>query len=518
MQPQAADPPQPVPPEGAAPPLLEPSMRFPLEANPDGSVNGPELAFDPAGSVLLIRQNVGWPGLSGWFAWHAPDLAAAGILLTLIAVSLAITRVLRRRQSPGQYYCRTCNYDLTGPGGMPPEPINGQPAACPECGTSVGPRGPSLGRPTDSRLVRPLLIALTVLAIAAVVLCITLQTGTSPGWAAPWQPELTRVLGLRPLIRRETFDYEHTRVRVYALPSGNRTSQFLTDMTYGAFALSSDARHLVYAHLGRTPDGLLRVRDLITSEERGVEPVPGGFAQPMALVPSADPRRFYAAMSVSGVTATGYQAKIVGIDLRSGLSTDLGGVEVPYVPLPNGNQQALSAQVAIREVNGAPHWAVAIYEPAAPGPATTGTLHITTSEGQHLDIPWTLTFGFIFLDPASTTLRISDGRGGGADIDLRTGLPTPLTAAGAWTWSEPDAMGRIFAKDATSGDARIIDTAGATVCTLQTPTGAAPGWPAQLSPDGRWAAAFCTTIKTSITGKQTTKGEVLVWDLSHLPR
>ena len=102
--------------------------------------------FDPSANHLYVQIHVWATDVWPFIVRHWPLWGGVIVAVALFAALLALRRVLRHPQRPGERYCRCCNYHLAGLG-----PTAG-PRRCPECGSDLSRQRPIVGRRAAARL------------------------------------------------------------------------------------------------------------------------------------------------------------------------------------------------------------------------------------------------------------------------------------------------------------------------------------------------------------------------------
>lgn len=101
---------------------------------------------DHAGYINVQREVIDiWAVLT----YYWPEIA---IVAFMLAGTICLWRLLRRRRTPGEPYCRRCNYRLTG----------GDTKKCPECGTALSGRNRVIGKRIRFKLAATTLIMVGV--------------------------------------------------------------------------------------------------------------------------------------------------------------------------------------------------------------------------------------------------------------------------------------------------------------------------------------------------------------------
>jgi hypothetical protein len=502
------------------PPTLFPVVHIALQTQADGSYANPAIEFDAGHSLVYIRQNTEGTGLWSWVCWHAPTFAAATLLVVLAFLAFKGGRVFRRPQSFGHFYCRRCNYDLTAPGGMPPQ-STGQ-TRCPECGTELVSREVRLGRSRWGRVWKVLAFGAVALLGSLLVMAVTLEPFVPGTGTTPWLDSMTRYVPLARLQRHRswTFGAAPDRVTAWSLPEGRMQRQFAAAIEgCNETGLSPDGRWFV-ATLQRpgTPylAGDVLVRDLEHATERNVR-LDGPLGSQLLFAGfSEDGRRAYihSIEQPSPAFSAGFRASLREIDLETCTTRVITSVTAAY----NGNVTP-GQRFAVREVKGALVWALLMDRGAgasASGP--TVKAEVVTSNGQN--------FAFEFAGPSWFLPRLSnDGNtldisANGSPTTAHLNLATGAVVQTPGSTGDPSGGGRTlrFATPPRSirGIVNVVNAEGAIEAKLD--GGAAGGpWSVVISRDGRWAAGIVHTATTWPMASSGYRPEVVVWDLSSLP-
>jgi hypothetical protein len=494
-------------------PVIQPILRIPLRAEPNGSTWSPRLEIIPAGPTLVIEQ----PGfVHTWkevVLWHAPTAAAITLLVCLVWMWCVLLRVRGRPQTSGLLYCRRCNYELAAPGaGFGDDGRarwTGPDGRCSECGATSD---PVKGRPRLSRLVLPAL-ALGPLALAcAGVMALTLEPLSRFG-GTPWPaPFMGKVLGGLSLQHR-TWDRTMVhRLYLWDLPGREDLGVQGPFVVYGMgnAGITPDGRRFVYVTEPTPSPGWsmpVVVADLATGRQLTVlhereEGVTRG-----VIGMSADGREAYVQTYHFGA-GPNYRETLEAVDLASVRARELADVPWAYSVLPGGSRQAANQRFV---VDDAGHWAMLSWGNAAPGPSMGVQVTVPGEEGLRT---------FTVSLPASSSLEPrSSGAGASVDvaiwpgattwrIDLKSGTAQVLpSAAGVVAGRSRD--GRFELRSQTPNLAMIDTSTGAVVAQLGL-AGGTFGSGAAISTDGRWAA--CVVGLPGMSGQA-----VLVWDLGAGP-
>jgi hypothetical protein len=160
------------------------------------------LAFSPDGTEVYCEAyrntvDVGAVLLEVWREGVGAALATAGIV-----VAIFVLRAVRRPQTPGDPYCRRCNYNVSGQVNPDTRPSAGDSAApetphnnrcarppagtrCPECGLDLADRPPRAGRSLARRVVPPLGVLALATAVYALALTLEPSRRPTPGLSQP---------------------------------------------------------------------------------------------------------------------------------------------------------------------------------------------------------------------------------------------------------------------------------------------------------------------------------------------
>lgn len=160
-----------------------------------------DTAFSPDGTTLYVqgfhsRFNA-WP-LAASFWPEALGIAVAGAVFFLVR---RCARRWRAKQQVGAWYCRGCNYCLTGLSSHIDSDVESRENRCPECGWDLARRQPAPGRTTVRRLT-PGLATLTLVGVgyACVWVSAPRRFGDFSTWVALDWPWLERCLSSWPWV------------------------------------------------------------------------------------------------------------------------------------------------------------------------------------------------------------------------------------------------------------------------------------------------------------------------------
>jgi hypothetical protein len=496
---------------------LSPIARIPLHTNFDGSYAGPAIDLDSKHSLVYIRQSGSDFGAWAWVRWQAPTIAALAVPLLSLVLLVALVRVLRKRQEYGHYYCRGCNYDLTAPGGMPPDASS----RCPECGADLTRRPARLGRSAKARLWKLGVGVVVGLIACAVVLGVTLEPLRPGVGVQPWLAPLTRHLPLPPLQRSERRDsWDEHHVWAYALPRGELKSSFeLKLYGFNDAGLSPDGRWYVALRGWRAgPEGRVLIKDMERGTDREVDLQTQPGTSVLLVGFSSDSTKAYIhTIETRGVTAP-FVATLREMTIADGSMRVVGRHAASYTQGPRG-METPTQRFVIRESDGRLRWALFMHRgyggttasPTVKADVVTeaGTTYPVEFPGSSWYEPW--------LNEDASTLNVPVyGTSTVAKIKLADGTLTQ-TPGGAG----PDVVGGsltlrfVSSGSPATGTIHVLDKAGATIATLDPGPGLTAFGPA-ISRDGRLAAGITHETGRSLLGQPTLQPKVLVWDLSPL--
>jgi hypothetical protein len=496
-----------------APPVLQPVASIPLRTSVDGSVMAPRLEFGTDGRTLHIVHPVD-DGLLDFVLWHAPTIAALLLPLSVLGLLAVVVRTARRRQQFGHYYCQRCNYDVTAPGGMPPDS-----RVCPECGLDLSTRPARLGRPFTSRVWRWATVFAAMIALCVVTLVLTLERPGAPNaWQRPWLPRLSQT-GLMPRLARA---YDRVRsarsgsldVSTWRIPEATPLGRtYISEYAMGS--ISPDSRWFVWVPYGSENKGV-RAQSLADGQTRTI-PLPTQGPWNITLIaPGAS----------GGTVLVGYtnsihrpanlnEAVLAEVDAETGASRIIGAVPLRATDLMAGGRfvhRVIGERVA---------WAYFIPHYGSGQDKLNGTL--TTSDGRQIAVSLP---GAWWYGPEMTAdgLAVAIGGGGGAGgagtlkrYSLVDGSETADTLSSN-VWPRMPAPGSIRIVSGGGGSAaqppglRVESPEGQTLAVL-VPWGSWLGGP-MLSPDGRWAVAPMGVAGQNWLGEERFHVQVQIWDIS----
>jgi hypothetical protein len=495
--PPAAPPPTPLP-------VLEPIASLPLRTSPDGSVTSPTLEFAPGGGTLNIVQQAGG-GFWAHALWHAPTICAAGLLLSLALLATVVIRALRNRQRFGHFYCPRCNYDLTAPGGMPPDP-----GPCPECGADTARRPARLGRSFVSRAWKGIAAVTTLAVFCTLALFLTLEpAGAAAPWRRPWLEPLARIGVLPRLVRAQDSHFlNRMHVSVWSIPEG----QLLASATAGGAGVfgcvTRDSTFFVWTQYGGPRGAVLQARNLATNVVQPIALPTDGPWNIVMVEPSPHPGRALIGYTNS-LHRQSNEAVLAEVDPSRGTAEIIGQVPLSTADLSSGGR------FVYRMIDGRMVWAYMIYS-GGTGPAGTLSGRLITSSGRtyHFSVKGTWWHG-----PEMTAdgLGVEVGAGGGGALDLKRialadGAETAIPAITRNTNRADLPDGRSVALGAGAPLLRLQAADGSPLAEFK-PSGTWLGAPV-VSPDGRWAAAPIGHARKNWLGEEGYKVHVYVWDIS----
>lgn len=502
---------------------MEPVRRFEMPNNINGWYSPPTLRFsegEGSGDALMAAQTVHGHGVVGWLAWHAPTLGLAAVLLGLLIGALVVVRMARRPQRLGQFYCRKCNYDLTGPGGMPPE--DGPEARCPECGIELARRPARLGRTAAARAWPAMTCCILGVMLGAGVMWATLKWGGTP-WETAWMSRATTAMGLRPLYRREGVLSEVGEamvVRRWELSGTEETGGAVRNVWPGVFGFNGDGTHAVFAQLGGGSNpGEVRVLRLADDDEFGIMLGAPTFQQGLPC-PSRDPVRVYVPCTASPavVGAKSYEQQVWEVDLRARTSKLLGSISVDHSQVPTN--AGITAMPTMREVDGRLVWCVLVVRPGAAGGPPAA--EVMLPGGRVFPVPIAGNAGQPVLSADGKRLVCVDHTAAArTEVEVSLVDGAVVTRNVSWSWMSDESntgLRAVVGAGPVVPGIDILNRAGAVVARLAVPAGMVPGGPVAMSADSRWCAASCTRTVTDWLGNPGMESEVVLWDLSsHLP-
>jgi len=128
--------------------------------------------------ILTIGKSINvWAVLV--YCW--PEILGAIVLLSALAFTIIVRRVVRRKQDKGRPYCRPCGYCL--------QSLVGD--RCPECGVDVSVKKPIMGRSTRRRILPwGVACAMVVGGYAALHVAQVSRRGAASAWLNWWSFDL----------------------------------------------------------------------------------------------------------------------------------------------------------------------------------------------------------------------------------------------------------------------------------------------------------------------------------------
>jgi len=501
-------------------PTLESVACLDLPGNVDGSYTTPTLQFTANGRTLMVQDRVVGDDVMGWLRWHTPDIAAMGLVVSVVLMVVVMVRTLRRPQARNAYYCQRCNYDLTGPGGMPPERLAGVEVRvwrCPECGVGLAKKPARLGRTAWSRMGRWVTGCMVVAGLSAAGLWVSLDKAGPGVWGMPWMPRVSKVLGMvgMPEVVHTEFCRADGRLLV---ASWGFEEDFcerwpLHEAVPGMVAITSDGRHAVYvAKTRRGMGGNVRVRRLEDGANWSVDLRTVSTTHPWPIVAAADPSKVFVCANVYPRGVGPYTIEFFEVDVQQRTSRALGAAAVPASPKPG---EWTTASAALREVDAKLVWAVVRCWTDAAG-ATVAD--VVTQDGRVFPLPGSNQRGHPVLSRDGQLLEMPTWAGRvttSVTVSLADGstTSTPGAAPGGWVSEVAENGWSVrLGPPATPSVLEVVDAGGVVVATLAMGN-RAPGGPVAISADGRWAAGSCTWTETDWLGNMRMKSEVRVWEL-----